>query len=312
MYWNALRIETESQTRMSGIIMRLNDLKMGEFRAFLEERLASTDYSKRLGIVGTIRQDFEYRSQELKQRAEADLPERVILYIDDLDRCPTRRVVQVLEAIHILLAFDLFVVVVGVDSRWLLAALSRHYSDLVAEEPGPYSTRTSDPARLATAQNYLEKIFQIPYQVPRMDPNAFGSLIDSLFHDTPGANGALQPMGQAELEPVEPARSGEVTRAGSGNGVVARGATTVLRERPRAARRPRQPKARCPDRRPCQPSPIPKVADRERRAAVHEDAGASHTHTRAAKRLVNTYRLAPAGLHGGRDTPIRSLSSFWV
>ncbi|MGH3928616.1 MAG: P-loop NTPase fold protein [Pseudonocardiaceae bacterium] len=40
-----------------------------------------------------------------------DLPQidRIIIYIDDLDRCPPQRVVEMLEAIHLLLAVELFV-----------------------------------------------------------------------------------------------------------------------------------------------------------------------------------------------------------
>jgi hypothetical protein len=40
---------------------------------------------------------------------------RIVLYIDDLDRCPEKLVVEVLRAVHLLLAFDLFVCVVAVD-----------------------------------------------------------------------------------------------------------------------------------------------------------------------------------------------------
>ena len=40
--------------------------------------------------------------------------QRIVLYVDDLDRCPSDRVVELLEAVHLLLAFALFVVVVGV------------------------------------------------------------------------------------------------------------------------------------------------------------------------------------------------------
>jgi hypothetical protein len=57
--------------------------------------------------------------------------DRIILYIDDLDRCPPRRVVEMLEAIHLLLAIDLFVVVVAVDPRWLLRSIAAHYRDLL-------------------------------------------------------------------------------------------------------------------------------------------------------------------------------------
>jgi hypothetical protein len=45
--------------------------------------------------------------------------DRIVLYIDDLDRCSTETVSQVLDAVHLLLALPLFAVVVGVDPRWL-------------------------------------------------------------------------------------------------------------------------------------------------------------------------------------------------
>ena len=38
-----------------------------------------------------------------------------LLYIDDLDRCSEDKVVKVLEAVHLLLAFKLFVVIVAVE-----------------------------------------------------------------------------------------------------------------------------------------------------------------------------------------------------
>lgn len=87
--------------------------------------------------------------------------ERIVLYIDDLDRCPPRRVVEVLQAIHLLLAFPLFVVVVAVDARWVSSALNLRYRRLWAgfegtgSQPGPH--------------DYLEKIFQIPFWLEPMD-----------------------------------------------------------------------------------------------------------------------------------------------
>lgn len=75
---------------------------------------------------------------------------RIILYIDDLDRCPPDKVVDVLQAVHLLLAFSLFVVIVAVDQRWLKGALVKVYPDLLDREGQ------------AAAIDYLEKIFQLP------------------------------------------------------------------------------------------------------------------------------------------------------
>src|SRR5262249_31497061 len=81
---------------------------------------------------------------------------RIIVYIDDLDRCAEEHVVQVLQAIHLLLAFDLFVVVVAVDARWLHRAVGQVYRGQLAGSDEPVESGT------ATVADYLEKIFQLP------------------------------------------------------------------------------------------------------------------------------------------------------
>jgi hypothetical protein len=39
-------------------------------------------------------------------------------------------VIEVLEAVHLMLALELFVVVVAVDARWLIRSLEYHYREL--------------------------------------------------------------------------------------------------------------------------------------------------------------------------------------
>jgi hypothetical protein len=49
-------------------------------------------------------------------------PDGIVLYIDDLDRCTHAQVYAILQA-HLLLAFELFVVV-GVDLNWMQQAIA--------------------------------------------------------------------------------------------------------------------------------------------------------------------------------------------
>ncbi|MDF2235006.1 P-loop NTPase fold protein [Albimonas sp. CAU 1670] len=163
---------------------RLEAMRRGEEPAemlaqFIEERARAEGYRKHLGLLSQIRSDFELMADLLaprnpKQREDAAarigaaperLPqiERIVLYIDDLDRCRDEQVVEVLEAIHLLLAFDLFVVVVGVDARWVEGALSRFYEKQLAAG--------SAPDGRPSVADYLEKIFQIPF---RLRPMALG------------------------------------------------------------------------------------------------------------------------------------------
>ncbi|HWX36901.1 MAG TPA: P-loop NTPase fold protein, partial [Steroidobacteraceae bacterium] len=108
---------------------------------------------------------------------------RIVLYIDDLDRCPPDKVADVLQAIHMLLFFPLFVVVVAVDARWITRSLEAEFPHLLLADPAendseappvgaPHRRVSLRPAleRLSAvpssnALDYLEKIFQIPFWV---------------------------------------------------------------------------------------------------------------------------------------------------
>ncbi len=184
---------------------RLEALRRGDRPAellarFIEDRAGVEGYRKHLGLLSRIRGDFELMSDLMARRAEprghAELPQidRIVLYIDDLDRCRDEQVVEVLEAIHLLLAFDLFVVVVGVDSRWVEGALSRVYRCQLASRGLPADS-VAAPER-ATVADYLEKIFQIPFRLRPLDLSDGGgydalvtALVGEVTRAAPDENG---------------------------------------------------------------------------------------------------------------------------
>ena len=156
----------------------------------VEQRITGKSYEQYLGLVDAIRKDFQSLTDLMKQlraeRSQGDpsetaLPiDRIVLYIDDLDRCPSATVVAVLEAIHLLLAFELFVVVVGVDVRWAAQSLTERYPKHLTPgrfEGGFDHTMESDNA---SALDYLEKIFQVPFWLPPMDEQASRNMIADL------------------------------------------------------------------------------------------------------------------------------------
>jgi hypothetical protein len=133
-------------------------------RFFLSESDELKAYEQEIGLIGRLRRSFEQLDRLMAAQADpkratrSDLPtiERIILYIDDLDRLREEQVVKVLEAVALLLQFRLFVVVVAVDERWLRGALQTHYGKLFENGAGP--------------SDYLEKIFQVPFWLPRLGP----------------------------------------------------------------------------------------------------------------------------------------------
>jgi KAP family P-loop domain len=191
--------------------------------SFLTERAGSEDYRRELGVISTVRRDFQQLmtlmkawEREREEPGGAAVPEpigRIVLYIDDLDRCSPRQVVDVLQAVHLLLALDLFVVVVGVDPRWLEHSLRQQYPDLLGRGERPWHS---------TPQDYLEKIFNIPFVLPAMTAGSFGRLIRDLSgvgestvdtpapsiaddDETPGDSGPIVRYNALPAEPAAPA-----------------------------------------------------------------------------------------------------------
>jgi hypothetical protein len=160
----------------------------GLLRYFISFSPELTEVRKKLGLLATVRRCFETLEQIMREKHAATQAEgkpaesnsasvkpsasaaeelahvrdvrRIIVYIDDLDRCSEQHVVQVLQAIHLLLAFDLFVVVVAVDARWLHRAVGQVYSGQLAQPDQPGQNAS------ATVADYLEKIFQLPIWMP--------------------------------------------------------------------------------------------------------------------------------------------------
>ncbi len=75
---------------------------------------------------------------------------RIVVLIDDLDRCPPDAIVQVLEAVHVLTDVRGFVFVMALDYAVLISAVTERYA-------------TADAAL------FIEKIIQIPFWIPEID-----------------------------------------------------------------------------------------------------------------------------------------------
>jgi KAP family P-loop domain len=223
---------------LAGLEAQLAGLAPGRrMYSFLAERAASGDYAGQLGLVSIIRKDLEHlvkvlheHHADLDRRAQANQqgrpagPEprridRIVLYIDDLDRCPPRQVVEVLQAVHLLLALDLFVVVVGVDPRWLVRSLHEQYPGILAGRVGSFPDPLAASGTLGEAvpADYLQKIFNIPFALPAFRGDRLEHLIRRLA--TGRAAPAAGPTGaEAVLTDGAPRGAERPDATGSGTG----------------------------------------------------------------------------------------------
>lgn len=282
----------DAVARMHELNHELSELEPGRrLYGFLSQKASDSEYTGGLGLVAVMRKDFEQLVALLEDwRRNADRvggprpADRIVLYIDDLDRCSPRQVFEVLQAVHLLLALDLFTVVVGVDPEWLRRSIRQQYPDMFAA--GPEGAGVGDP----TPEGYLEKIFNVPFALPPLTARGVGSLIRRLATegeprpqttetpDTPGGAAERRLRGDSGTEgpaiksplPIEQGSEASSIRAG---------------QEPRPPRAMTEPELR-----------------------LVESLGGLIKHPRDAKRLLNLYRLvrctrdlAPASRFLGDD-----------
>jgi hypothetical protein len=189
-----MRERLEAQNRLQEAEARAKSLSSTLLLdEFIKERSATDDYRKQLGLRALVRRDFERLSDLItqankdwcdpKKDTPAPLLNRIILYIDDLDRCKVETVISVLEAVHLLLAFPLFVCVVAVDPRWIERCLREKHSKVFSGQLIPDAGENAEGARVSVG-DYLEKIFQIPIWMKSMDRRQRAGLVKLLLGST--------------------------------------------------------------------------------------------------------------------------------
>ena len=109
-----------------------------------------------------LRDHFEMLVQRVKQQ-EAE-PKRLVFFIDDLDRCMPDEVLKLLEGLKLYLNIEGCVYFLGVDRRTLEQSIKFRYKDVEIR-----------------GVNYLDKIVQLPFTVPLIEPQLMGSFVDSLL-----------------------------------------------------------------------------------------------------------------------------------
>jgi len=243
----------------------------------LEDRVSGKNYERYLGIVAAVRADFQ-RLSDLMKSMRADRGanvgrlqpvDRIVLYVDDLDRCPADKVVAVLEAIHLLLAFELFVVVVGVDIRWAAKSLVERYPQHLTA--GIYEGGETTVARAdgVSALDYIEKIFQIPFWLPPMEEDASRNMIAEMVPRVVQAGTKENVGGNVRSELLPQSQGGQAEHAAEPSTAATDEAGTNAQSL---------------------------IIEPDERNFMLRLAGAVGKSPRRLKRFVNTYRIMKASL----------------
>ncbi|MFD1145397.1 P-loop NTPase fold protein [Larkinella insperata] len=140
------------------LIENLQGEKAEEFlKEIIEEQKESSGTKEKNLMIREFRKDFS----ELIKATDI---ERLVVIIDDLDRCSSDRLIENLEAIKLFLNVEKTAFIIGADPRIVRHAIRRKYGykgdESDSNEEGEKNERIVD--------DYLEKLIQVPYYLPKL------------------------------------------------------------------------------------------------------------------------------------------------
>ena len=80
---------------------------------------------------------------------------RMVIYVDDLDRCPTEKVMEVLQSLVLLTEGTPFIILLAIDQRVVVTAIENSGEGLYNDAG-------------VNGHEYLDKIVQIPFVIPQL------------------------------------------------------------------------------------------------------------------------------------------------
>ncbi|MGJ8671037.1 MAG: Qat anti-phage system ATPase QatA [Oceanococcus sp.] len=134
-----------------GLLAAGNDVDAGDVAGFVKgvtDCIGDAEAETLPAHIHAFRDEF----QELLTAADID---RLVVVVDDLDRCLPETAIETLEAIRLFLFVPGAAFVIAADEGMIEYAVRSHFPDL------PLSSGPSTYAR-----NYLEKLIQVPFRLP--------------------------------------------------------------------------------------------------------------------------------------------------
>jgi hypothetical protein len=178
---------------LGGVVKAAND----PVAKWVTGLFADSDYGGQLRQMEDIKHDLDVLERRLHVAGDPEetrLTGRILVIIDDLDRCEPAKAVEVLQAVNLLLNFPSFIICLGIDARIITAAVEKHYEGLLGVAG-------------ASGYEYLDKIVQIPFRIPEPNPGEITAFIQSQLAvppDPAAVSGSTDEAAEAELSDTRP------------------------------------------------------------------------------------------------------------
>jgi hypothetical protein len=158
--------------------------------------IKAPNYREKIGFIGDFEEDFRHIVEIATSQVWGWKQRKLIIFIDDLDRCEPPKPADVVEAINVFLDSQGCVFVVGMDSRAVVASIETKYETLFKK------AQSESPDQPTLGRCFLEKIVQVPFAIPPVTDRSMSALVKQVIGPKPEVMQPVQEVDRQERETV--------------------------------------------------------------------------------------------------------------
>ena len=162
-----------------------------KFGLSIKDLFSSLGDKDKLGVMGTMDDDF-INFSNIYSKINTD-KKPIVIFIDDLDRCPPDRIVSVVNAINTLTIKKGFIFFIGYDKDFVAAAISSQYKDIIE-----FSSDESNKSNFG--YDFLDKIIQVPFKIPKGSRDSILKYAESILHFSDAKNSSGEEANSESIE----------------------------------------------------------------------------------------------------------------
>lgn len=142
-------------------------------KSTLFEYVAQHNYQEVLGFQSKIQRELKALiSVWLKKSEDGKIRKRLLLFVDDIDRCQEEKIISVLDALRVMLddteLVERIIVLVAVDEKLLNRAIHFKYRNFELSN-GPYAKNL--------VEEYMDKLFIAGIKLPKLNEDEQGVIL---------------------------------------------------------------------------------------------------------------------------------------
>lgn len=141
---------------IDALVTKAGSLNQDDIKNGLGELKTYIGSAEKKRVVTEIT-EFREEYNKLLKAAQID---RLVILVDDLDRCLPDTAIATMEAMKLFLFMPKTAFIIAADETMIEYSVRRHFPNLSEEVGG-----------IAYTRNYLEKLIQIPFRIPALNEN---------------------------------------------------------------------------------------------------------------------------------------------